>query len=285
MTARPKAPAPQPVDIQHGGIDPRTAQMIAATLLPDGHGCDLSEGAELPPLWHWCAFPPIFPMSETGADGHARLGAFLPDLGLSRRMWAGGSLEFLRPLSIGAPLTRRSEILSVEHKTASAGPMAVVRVHHTLEDADGPAIVEEQTIVYLNIPERYTPPTPQPAPDAPYILDEVEAMDPVRLFRYSAVTFNGHRIHYDRTYATEVEHYPGLVVHGPLQATFLIAAATRARGRPPSRFRYRGLHPMFDTHDLRVIAQDAGSGKMTLCTAAAIPGGPQGTSAIAEWTT
>jgi 3-methylfumaryl-CoA hydratase len=259
--------------------------MLAATLLPEDHGTDLTEGAGLPPLWHWCAFPPTHPMAETGPDGHARLGGFLPDLGLSRRMWAGGSLEFLRPLTIGAPLTRRSEILSVEHKTTSGGPMAVVRVHHSIEDGDGPAILEDQNIVYLDIPDRYTPPKPRPVPEGPFLLDEVEAMDPVRLFRYSAVTFNGHRIHYDRTYATEVEHYPGLVVHGPLQATFLIAAATRLRGRPPGRFAYRGLHPMFDTHDLRVIAREDGPEALSLCTAAAIPDGPQGTTATAEWTT
>lgn len=263
-----------------GGISGREAAQLAAILNPAGTQTP-RDGDVLPPLWHWAAFPPTTPMEDLGEDGHTRLGGFLPDLGLARRMWAGGALRFLRPLRVGTELTRRSEIRSVEHKDSSAGPMAVVTLNHGISDDAGLAISETQTIVYLRIPDRYAPPQPVPAPERP-VLAETVRIDPVKLFRYSAVTFNGHRIHYDRSYATRIEHYPGLVTHGPLQATLLIDAATRHRGSPPQRFRYRGVHPMFDTHDLRILAEEGEGGALKLCTAAA-PDGPQGMQATAEW--
>ena len=254
--------------------------MLRATLQPAMPDDTVSDGAPLPPLWHWAAFPPTAPMEQIGPDGHPRLGGFLPDLGLGRRMWAGGSLRFLAPLHIGSPLTRQSEIISLDHKQAGSSPMAVLTLRHQIIGAHGPAIEEEQTIVYLPLPDRYNPPKPIPAPETADF-DETVSMDPVRLFRYSAVTFNGHRIHYDRDYATGVEHYPALVVHGPLQATLLIDAATRHAGRPPATFRYRGVHPMFDTHPLRLIGTMTKDDTMTLCTAA--PAGHIGTEATAGW--
>jgi 3-methylfumaryl-CoA hydratase len=168
----------------------------------------------------------------------------------------------------------------VQQKQGKTGPMALVTVAHAIEGARGLAVEEVHDIVYLEIPDSFRPPAPIAAPETT-VLDETVPMDPVRLFRYSAATFNGHRIHYDLPYATEVEHYPGLVVHGPLQATLLIAAATRFHGRQPDRFRYRGVHPMFDTHDLRVLGEGGEPGKMRLCTAA--PAGHQGMQATAEW--
>jgi 3-methylfumaryl-CoA hydratase len=263
-----------------GQITAQHADMIGATLRPHWQTGSLRDGDPLPPLWHWAAFPPSAPMEEIGPDGHPRLGPFLPDLGLGRRMWAGGSLRFLAPLHIGAPLTRQSEITSLEHKQAGGAPMAVLTLRHRIDGPQGPAIEEEQTIVYLPLPDRYSPPKPIPAPDTADV-DETVPMDAVRLFRYSAVTFNGHRIHYDRDYATQVEHYPALVVHGPLQATLLIDAATRHTGRPPETFRYRGVHPMFDTHPLRLIGTMTKDDTMTLCTAA--PAGHIGTQATAGW--
>ena len=263
-----------------GGISAPQADMLGATLVAGWDPGHLAPGAVLPPLWHWAAFPPAVPMEGLGPDGHPRLGGFLPDLGLSRRMWAGGRVEFHAPLRVGETLTRRSEIVSLEHKDAASGPMALVTLHHRIEGPAGLAVTEDQTVVYLNIPERYTPPKALLAPEAPDF-DERVAIDPVRLFRYSAVTFNGHRIHYDRDYATGVEHYPALVVHGPLQATLLIDAAARHHGASPARFRYRGVHPMFDDHDLRLIGTREGDGRMTLCTAA--PAGHQGMQATAEW--
>lgn len=263
-----------------GEITPQQADMIGATLRPHWQAGALAKGDVLPQLWHWAAFAPTAAMEDLGPDGHPKLGGFLPDLGLGRRMWAGGSLRFIAPLHVGEVLTRQSEVIALEHKQAGQTPMAVLTLRHRIDTARGTAIEEEQTIVYLPLPERYVPPKPVPAPDSADF-DESVAIDPVRLFRYSAITFNGHRIHYDRPYATEVEHYPALVVHGPLQATLLIDAAARHAGRAPATFRYRGVHPMFDTHPLRLIGTMTEDDTMTLCTAA--PQGHTGTQATAGW--
>lgn len=263
-----------------GAISAQQADMIGATLRPHWQAGTLVAGDPLPLLWHWAAFAPTAAMEDIGPDGHPKLGGFMPDLGLGRRMWAEGNLRFLAPLHVGEPLTRQSEITSLDHKQAGQTPMAVLSIRHRIDGAHGPAIEEDQTIVYLPLPDRYAPPKPLPAPDVADF-DETVTMDPVRLFRYSAVTFNGHRIHYDRDYATGVEHYPGLVVHGPLQASLLIDAATRHAGRPPETFRYRGVHPMFDSHALRLIGTMNKDQTMTLCTAA--PAGHIGTQATAGW--
>jgi 3-methylfumaryl-CoA hydratase len=263
-----------------GVISKQQADLIGATLRAHWQAGSLTQGDVLPQLWHWAAFPPTAAMEDIGPDGHPKLGGFLPDLGLGRRMWAGGNLRFIAPLHVGDMLTRHSEIVSLEHKQAGQTPMAVLTLRHRIDTPAGPAIEEDQTIVYLPIPDRYAPPKPVAAPDSADF-DETLSIDPVRLFRYSAVTFNGHRIHYDRPYATEVEHYPALVVHGPLQATLLIEAAARHAGRPPVTFRYRGVHPMFDTHPLRLIGTMTEDDTMTLCTAT--PEGHIGTQATAGW--
>ena len=266
-----------------GGVTPVLANMLGATLRPGWHAAALREGDVLPTLWHWVAFPQDTPMEGIGPDGHPALGAFLPDLGLGRRMWAGGALTFLKPLHVGERLTKRSEITGVDWKEAGTGPLAIVSLAHVIEGEDGPAIEESQQIVYLAIPDAYRPPKPVPAPEAPVFDEEVE-IDVVRLFRYSAATFNGHKIHYDRAYATGVEHYPGLIVHGPLQATLLIERAIRHRGgTPPARLTHRGVHPMFEHQPLRLIGVDEGAA-MKLCTATRpADGGHQGMQVKAEW--
>ena len=266
-----------------GGVTPVLANMLGATIRPGWHAGALAEGAPLPPLWHWVAFPQDTPMEGIGSDGHPALGAFLPDLGLGRRMWAGGTLRFLKPLHVGERLTKRCEITDVAWKQAGSGPMAIVSLAHVISGEDGPAIEESQQVVYLAIPDSYRPPKPIPAPD-PAVFDEVVEVDSVRLFRYSAATFNGHKIHYDRAYATEVEHYPGLIVHGPLQATLLIERAVAHQGGAhPVTLSHRGVHPMFEHQPLRLIGTGAGKA-MTLCTAT-LPehGGHQGMQVQAEW--
>ncbi len=264
----------------HGAVSAAQADMLGATVVPGWAPGSLPDGAVLPHLWHWVAFPPTAPMDDLGPDGHPRLGGFLPDLGLNRRMWASGSLRFLRPLHVGEALTLTSEIASVDRKDTAGGPMAFVTVRHRIDGETGPAIAEDQTIVYLQIPPEFRAPKAIPAPDAP-AFDRTVAITTPLLFRYSAATFNAHRIHYDRPYAIDVEHYPGLVVHGPLQATLVMAAATAHRGSPPTAFSFRGLHPMFDDHDLRVIGVDQPDGTLALCTAA--PAGHQGMQATAGW--
>ena len=267
-----------------GGVTPVLANMLGATIRPGWHAGAVPEGAALPPLWHWVAFPQDTPMEGLGPDGHPALGAFLPDLGLGRRMWAGGRLRFLRPVHVGERLVKRSEITGVDWKEAGSGPLAIVSLEHVISGEAGPAIEESQQIVYLAIPDAYRPPKPTPAPEGAAVFDEVVEVDSVRLFRYSAATFNGHKIHYDRAYATEVEHYPGLIVHGPLQATLLVERAVRHRGGAhPVALSHRGVHPMFEHQPLRLIGLEEGS-SMRLCTAT-LPeqGGHQGMQVTAEW--
>jgi 3-methylfumaryl-CoA hydratase len=178
-------------------------------------------------------------------------------------------------------LERRSEILAITEKDGSTGPMVFVRVGHDLSGREG-AIREEQEIVYLDIPDRFRPPRAIPAPETASFHETVPVGE-ARLFRYSAATFNAHRIHYDLPYAREIEKYPALVVHGPMQATLLIEAACRHAGRLPRRFRFKGVHPMFHDQDMALIGvADPGGAAIDLCTAASASG-HQCMQARMEW--
>ncbi|QUJ75724.1 MaoC family dehydratase N-terminal domain-containing protein [Sulfitobacter albidus] len=249
-------------EITTGGVDFATAQTARATL----GGGPLREGDRLPALWHWCAFRPTAEMADLGPDGHPRPGDFLPPVRLNRRMWAGGALEFLRPLHVGERLTRETRIAGVSEKSGAAGDMVFVTLEHEIAGEAGLAIRERQDIVYLQIPERFR----APKPTAPFDADATEPVmiSPPLLFRYSAITFNAHRIHYDLPYTQEVEHYPDLVVHGPLQATLLMDLATRHRGRAPSMFSFRGLHPVFASDTVALALQKASDAEWSLSTVA-----------------
>ncbi|RZJ16456.1 MAG: acyl-CoA dehydrogenase, partial [Haliea sp.] len=196
------------------------AAALAATL--DREEPEPSPGSELPPLWHWLYFTPRPRAGEIGPDGHALRGGFLPPVPLPRRMWAGGRLRFHHPLRIDDQITRVSRIGDVRVKQGRAGALVFVTVVHDITDSRGLALSEEHDIVYREPPlPGAAAAEPQMAPGDPEFSREI-VPDPVLLFRYSALTFNGHRIHYDRPYATEVEGYAGLIVHGPLIATLLL---------------------------------------------------------------
>ena len=261
-----------------GGISAGMAAQIHATLGAPRTPAP-GTGQNLPPLWHWCAFPPTAPMDELGADGHPALGQFLPPSDLRRRMWAGGSLNFYAPLRVGERLQRRSVLRSVKEKQGKTGPMMFVQVDHKVYGERGLAVEERQDIVYLQIPNSYAPPAKQPLPVDP-VLHRVVPMSETLLFRYSAITFNAHRIHYDQAYARDVEHYPGLVVHGPLQATLLMQAACAHKGRCPVQFDFRGVHPVFHGDALDIMACEDEDGNLALCTGQA---GHQGMQAHAMW--
>ena len=203
-------------------------------------------GDALPPLWHWIYFWEVAATATLGPDGHAARGEFLPPIPLPRRMWAGGRLEFRSPLRLGEACRKRSTISRVEEKQGRSGALAFVTVRHELFQGDaGAALVEEHDIVYREAPaENAPPPRGAAAPGEGGWRREVTP-DPVLLFRYSALTFNGHRIHYDADYTRQAEGYPGLVVHGPLMATLLLGAAERETGSPPARFSFRMLKPAF----------------------------------------
>jgi 3-methylfumaryl-CoA hydratase len=213
-------------------------------------------GTDLPPLWHWLYFTPLARHREIGPDGHPQRGDFLPPVPLPRRMWAGGRIEFHHPLRVGDEITRSSRITGVDVKHGRSGALVFVTVRHELHNAQGLAISEEQDIVYRDAPAPgAVPPPPQAAP-ADETFRRLITTDPVLLFRYSALTFNGHRIHYDRPYVTEVEGYPGLIVHGPLIATLLLDLLRRERPDAcVKRFSYKALRPVFDIHPFSVCGR------------------------------
>jgi len=215
-------------------------------------------GTELPPLWHWLYFLPLHRQSDIGADGHAKRGGFMPPVPLPRRMWAGSQFEFRSPVRVGDAVERTSTIADVTEKEGRTGKLVFVKVRHEVRcnGAADPAIVEFHDIVYRE-PKRDDDiePPPQPAPTGAAWQREI-VPDDVLLFRYSALTFNGHRIHYDRKYVTEVEGYPGLIVHGPLIATLLMDLVRRnAPGVDVASFRFRAVRPTFDLNPFRVNGQ------------------------------
>ena len=221
--------------------------MVAFAALLDRDDPYPTHDTQLPPGGHWLYFRPAARHSELGPDGHPKRGGFLPPVPLPRRMWAGGRLEFLRPIRIGETATRVSRIGDVALKEGRAGPLVFVRVDHEISGPNGPALKEEHDIVYRGIPAPGTAVPMAPAPEGT-VWRRAVAPDPTMLFRYSALTFNGHRIHYDQPYATKVEGYPGLVVHGPLIATLLMDLIRReAPGARLKRFSYRAQGPLFDT--------------------------------------
>jgi 3-methylfumaryl-CoA hydratase len=221
-------------------------------------------GTPLPPLWHWLYFLPLHAQSEIGQDGHAKRGSFLPPVSLQRRMWAGGQLDFRRALRVGDNVTRTSTIENVEAKTGRSGSLVFVRVRHEIRrnDESDVALLEIHDIVYREaaVPGA-SPPPPIAAPrDAAWAREVIP--DDVLLFRYSALTFNGHRIHYDRRYVTEFEGYPGLIVHGPLIATLLLDLLYRQRpAAQVVRFEFKAIRPMFDVSRFHVCGTPAADGK------------------------
>lgn len=227
-------------------------------------------GTEIPPLWHWLYFLPHARQSEIGPDGHPRRGGFLPPVPLPRRMWAGGRLRWEvqgdggNPLQVGQEVQRSSTIQSVRHKAGRSGELLFVQVEHQFSNANGLALTEEHDIVYRPLAQ---PGDPAPIPQQPPLHGQATwsrtiVPDDVLLFRYSALTFNGHRIHYDRRYVTQVEGYPGLIVHGPLIATLLVDLLRRSLpGARLAAFDFKAVRPTFDLHPFSVHGRPREDGK------------------------
>jgi 3-methylfumaryl-CoA hydratase len=225
-------------------------------------------GTILPPLWHWLYFLPLARLSDIGPDGHPRRGGFLPPVPLPRRMWAGSQFRFHEPLRVGDEVARLSTIEDVTEKQGRSGTLVFVRVRHEIRrrGAQAVAITEHHDIVYRDAPQPGEAPAPAKAAPATAVWRKRWTPDDVLLFRYSALTFNGHRIHYDRRYVTEVEGYPGLVVHGPLLATLMLDLL---RSELPSAevvaYEFRALRPTFDTAPFDVCgAPNAKGGSASL---------------------
>jgi 3-methylfumaryl-CoA hydratase len=224
-------------------------------------------GKPLPGLWYWLYFLPMAPMAEVGPDGHPKRGGFLPPIALERRMWASSRLQFHHDLRIGEEIFKTSEILKISEKEGKAGKMVFVTVKHLIQSQAGVAIEEEQDIVYLPMPKSFIQPPPNPLP-AELDWQERYPVDPVLLFRFSALTFNGHKIHYDWRYATKVENYPGLVVHGPLQALLLFESAKKHHpGKHPASYRFRAVRPLFDFDTVSICGKANPDGGTDLYTA------------------
>lgn len=204
-------------------------------------------GDELPPLWHWLYFLAPARQSFLGPDGHAALGDFLPPVALPRRMWAGGSFEFHQALKIGDKVTKASTITDVTVKQGSSGKLCFVTVKHEYVTGPDLRLIELHDIVYRDMPKPGSEPRRVAAPENPDWTIQITP-GPVMLFRYSALTFNSHRIHYDRDYCINTEGYPGLVVHGPLIASLLVHHAMQHhRGQQLRQFSYKAMSPLFDT--------------------------------------
>jgi 3-methylfumaryl-CoA hydratase len=242
-------------------VTAQLARGLRATLFMDIG--DPKPGDAVPFTTHWCLGQPVYPMAELGPDGHPARGGFLPPVPLPRRMWAGGELEILEALRVGDEVTRSSRISDVTMKTGSTGVLCFVSVDHTITTPRGIAIRERQDIVYRDVSATPSAPTKPPAPPPVAQHRETHMADPVLLFRYSALTFNGHRIHYDRDYVTKVEGYPGLIFHGPMQAALQVEFAAKLRGRVPKKFSYRGVQPLFEGSEFSINANETESGMET----------------------
>lgn len=238
-------------------LDTTRSNALRAAL---GNAMPLAAGDPLPLLHHWLYFWDVKAPVDLGEDGHPKRGGFLPPVALPRRMWAGGRVIFHRPLLLGEEATKISTILKIETKHGKSGDLVFVTVEHAFSGAAGLAVVEQQDIVY-----RAAAAGSIAAPVADAALPAAAWCEPlipdtVLLLRYSALTMNGHRIHYDRPYAIEVEAYPGLVVHGPLQATVLADLGARHLGKPVTSFSFRGQAPAFDGAVLHVCGEPTDAG-------------------------
>ncbi len=245
-------------------LTPRLASEFAATL-----GLDpvTDPGAPLPQGIHWTLAPDVVAADRLGPDGHPALGEVLPpitgaDGSVPRRMWAASDVMFHDPLHLGEPVRRETEITAITEKHGRSGRLVFVTVHHVWQGAAGPAVTEDQTLVYRDP----TPPAPAPAPPSAPVSPDWEVTrdftpDPVMMARYSALTFNGHRIHYDADYARGTEGYAGLVIHGPLmaQALLLLAEAQVGTNRL-SRFRFRGQAPAIQGQTLTLALRTQAAG-------------------------
>ena len=283
-------------------LSPWPAQAMQALLDRDPEG--IREGDPLPLGWHWLYFRQPVRTSQLGPDGHERRGAFMPEVDLPRRMWAGGELRALSPVRIGEPAELRSQIREVREKRGKSGRLVFVTVGHAVHQGGRPRVEEERVIVYREARRTrdvrghaQSTPVPDPEPSdaaANPAARWTRTFTPttVTLFQFSALTYNGHRIHYDHPYATEREGYPGLLVHGPLTALLLLDAARRHSAAPPSSFRYRALAPLFADEPITLAVRpesrrtaDAGPGSTGSRSGGRIVEalGPTGTVAMRGW--
>lgn len=234
------------------------AQAIAAAATLEPPSGAPNADSPLPPLWHWFYFLPRAPQSQLGSDGHPQRGGFIPPIPYPRRMFAGARIRFHHPLRIGQPARREGVIRNITQKSGRSGPLAFVTVGYQIYQHEVLCIEEEQDIVYREPGAPVPAPTPVEFPPVNDAITRTVVPDPRLLFRFSALTFNAHRIHYDRPYAQHEEGYPGLVVHGPLVAVLLMELARHHTSRPIVGFSFRSQAPLFDLAPFRLLARPNG---------------------------
>lgn len=225
-------------------------------LLDRADDADPVPGTLLPTLAHWLYFLPQPLQRDVDIDGHPKRGGFLPPIKLPRRMWAGGRLTFHADARVGDELTRRSTIARIDVKQGRSGSLVFVTVDHEVSGTNGLVLNEQHDIVYRDAPTAGAAPVAPGLAPADEQFSRTITPDAALLFRFSALTFNAHRIHYDRSYATEVEQYPGIVVHGPLIATYLVDLVRREW--PTARiqsFAFKAVSPLFDIHPFTVCGK------------------------------
>ena len=231
-----------PIQTLTDDLDPARARAMQAML---GDTITIEAGSILPPFFHQLFFWDPQPSANLGRDGHPKLGGIIPDLGLPRRMWAGGRLQFHADLRAGIPAERRTIKEKADRKTGRSGELAVITLRHEIRQEGQLCVSDWQDLVYREDPDPNAPKAEPPIARRDETLCETARFNATDLFRYSALTFNGHRIHYDRDYARDVEGYDGLVVHGPLLAQRLILMANQQLGKI-SHFRFRATSPLMD---------------------------------------
>lgn len=231
----------------------RSPAIRAAAMLGDWSSAFAEGDKTLPPLWHWFHFLESTEREATGPDGNAARGDFLPPILLPRRMYAGGRLTFRGDLAFGAQAEKRTTILSAMEKEGRSGPLVFVTVRHEIVQGGDVVTTEEHDIVYREAADPAAPKPPAPRSDRPVVSEVTVTPNEVMLFRFSALTYNGHRIHYDQPYVTGVEHYPGLIVHGPLVAMLLFERARTLTGRRPAAFSFRAMSPVFCGTAIRLV--------------------------------
>jgi 3-methylfumaryl-CoA hydratase len=247
---------------RHDTITPRIIDHFKQSLAPHCFTDQL-----VPPGLFWCLAPDVMAADQLGADGHPKLGGFLPEIPYERRMWAGGWLEFHGHFAIGDVVRKTSRIDDITFKSGRSGNLCFIAVIHEFHAADKLVLRERHDVVYREI---VTPTLPQAAPVATAAPEHrwLVRADPVMLFRYSALTFNGHRIHYDLPYSNEVEGHAGLLVHGPLQATLMLNLACQINAKQPQKMVYRGVRPLTCSDLIMVDADRTEAGRLGCCVRA-----------------
>lgn len=234
-------------------IDPARAQTLHATLAQTGPAP--KSGDALSPFGHQIYFWDAQTPENLGRDGHPAIGGFIPDLGLPRRMWAGGDLQFHAPLVTGIQATKVTTIKSITKKSGRTGPLAFVTLRHEISQSDTLCVTEDQDLVYRQGIDLAAPKPIAPAARTDETHRQSHRFTTTELFRYSALTMNGHRIHYDENYARDAEGYSGLVVHGPLLAQYLMLMAEHHIG-PLKSFQFRATAPLMHTETAEFCIND-----------------------------